>query len=42
MRKNTPYAHFAEICGKFGNKQNIRKSHIRVFLTYLTYRDSLI
>jgi len=42
IRKNMRYAHFAEICRKFGNEQHMWKSHIRVFLTSLDYLCFLV
>jgi len=34
--KNMRYMHFAEICKKCGNIQNMWQSHIRIKLTCLT------
>ena len=42
IRKNMRYAHFAEICRKFGNERHMWKSHIRVFLTSLDYLCFLV
>ena len=40
--KNMRYVHFAEICEKCSNMRNMRQSHIRVKLTWLSIRLLLI
>ena len=42
MRKNMRSAHFAEICKKYGNKQNMRQLHICIKLTCLEIRAVLL
>jgi len=39
--KNKRYAHFAEMCEKYGNMRNTRQSHIRIKLTCLTMRPDI-